>query len=103
MSFDIITTKEDAVIHLEVRGFLNAHNARLLYEELKALAADPTTAHVVLDLQHVPLLDSSGLSALISGLRIIRQHGGNLALRQVSPAVKRIFQLTMVEDAFTFV
>jgi anti-sigma B factor antagonist len=57
-------------------------------------------SRVIVDLAAVPFIDSSGLAALVSGLRLAREHGGRLVLSGVQPQAKTVFQLTMLDRVF---
>lgn len=50
--------------------------------------------HLVIDLEQVSFLDSSGIGVLISVLRCIREHGGSLRLTAPRPHVRRVLELT---------
>lgn len=56
--------------------------------------------HAVVNLEEVTFIDSSGLAALISGLKTFRAHGRDFVLAGVQPAVLQIFSLTMLDRAF---
>jgi anti-sigma B factor antagonist len=57
-----------------------------------APAAEPN-AKVVLDLERVQFIDSSGCGAILACLRQISQAGGDLKLCSVSRPVKSLFEL----------
>lgn len=52
---------------------------------------------IVLDLQHVSFLDSSGLGALVFALKHVVQRGGRLYLCGVRPAVMSVLRLTRMD------
>jgi anti-sigma B factor antagonist len=56
---------------------------------------------VIVDLAAVRFIDSSGLAALVSGLRLVREHGGHLVLSGVQPQAKTVFRLTMLDRVFS--
>jgi anti-sigma B factor antagonist len=49
----------------------------------------------------VPFIDSSGLSALVSGLKGARKEGGIVVLCNVQPQARTIFSLTMLDKVFS--
>ena len=55
---------------------------------------------VVVDLSGVDLIDSSGLSALISGLKAARQAGGSLRIARPSKQARSILKLTNLHRVF---
>ncbi len=102
MTIAIETTKQDGRIYVAVRGTLNARYAPELESHLRTLAPSASNTRIVLDLEHVPFLDSMGISALINGFKIVRQHGGELALTQVSPEIMDVFRKTLLTEFLVF-
>lgn len=56
--------------------------------------------HVVLDMTGVEFIDSTGLSVLLNGLRLVNQKRGRLALVCANPTVLRLFQITKLDGTF---
>jgi anti-sigma B factor antagonist len=52
------------------------------------------TARVVVDLSATDSMDSSGLGALVSGLKTTRQAGGDLRIAAAGPQVQAVLELT---------
>lgn len=68
---------------------------------VKWLEAHPQARYVVVNLQGVGFIDSSGLSTLVKGLKRCRQNDGELYLCELQQAVRIIFELTRLDKAFT--
>ena len=73
-------------------GRINFHNAAILRRQLHSLIEDGVV-RLVIDLSGVESLDSSGVGALVSGLKAARSSGGDLRLADPSPAVTGIIDL----------
>jgi anti-anti-sigma factor len=54
-------------------------------------------ARLVVDLGGVPFIDSSGLGALISGLKAARQAGGDLRIARPGDQPRTVLQLTTLD------
>jgi anti-sigma B factor antagonist len=52
------------------------------------------------DLEQVESLDSAGLMALVSGVKLAQRLGLSLSLSSVSPTLKIIFELTQLDKVF---
>lgn len=61
---------------------------------------DEASSAVIADLAQVGLIDSSGLSALVSGLRDARQSNKRLVLSGLNKHAQMIFSLTMMDRVF---
>lgn len=59
---------------------------------------DVGAAKVVLDLSQVSFIDSSGLGAIISGLKLARQAGGDLRIACANQQVKVVLELTSLNQ-----
>jgi anti-sigma B factor antagonist len=86
---------------LTLAGDMNAVTAPALKAQLKELAAQSRT-RVVVDMGAVGFIDSSGLAALVSGLKAVRSVGGSLKLAAVRDQPREAFKLTMLERVFEF-
>jgi anti-sigma B factor antagonist len=57
--------------------------------------------NVVLDLSEVKYIDSSGLSALLVGNRIIQEDGGTFALAALSDHVLKLVKISQLDNVLT--
>src|SRR5690242_10358695 len=89
---DIIGPAGDCAV-LQVSGEVDAYTAPMLREQIRELAAKDVV-HLVADLSAVDFLDSTGLGALVGGLKRLREAGGSLALVITAPRILRLFQIT---------
>ena len=55
---------------------------------------------IIVDLQEVPFIDSSGLVSLVSGLRLAREKNGTIALSGIQLQAQTVFRLTMLDRIF---
>jgi anti-sigma B factor antagonist len=78
-------------------GRLNMVAAPALREAVERLVTAEGRTHVVLDLTGTTFVDSSGLGALIGGLKAARAAGGDLRIAAVPPAVLTVLQLTNLD------
>jgi anti-sigma B factor antagonist len=59
-----------------------------------------TSGRVILDLQHVGFVDSSGLGAIVAAMKQL-DPGQMLELAALSPTVEKVFRLTRMDGVFT--
>ncbi len=103
MRLAVTITSHADQIQLELRGNLDASSAYVLRDVLRTQARKVAGKTMVIDLAQVPFVDSTGLAALVSGLRIIQLNKGRLLLANVQEEVKRIFEITCLDQTFEFV
>jgi anti-sigma B factor antagonist len=78
-------------------GRLNMVSGPDLREAVKRAVAGGRP-RVVVDLSRVPFMDSSGLGALIAGLKAAREAGGDLRIVQPSTQVTMVLKLSNVDS-----
>lgn len=80
-------------------GRLNAASAPALKARMHELVGHGHN-ELLCDLSAVSFLDSSGLAALVSGLKSTREAGGWIKLAGMNLQVRNIFTLTKLERVF---
>ncbi len=54
----------------------------------------------IIDLANVEFVDSSGLSALVVGLKTAQEHGYSLVFCNLKPTIKLAFEITQLDRVF---
>ncbi len=93
----IAVDRDRAVLRLA--GEFDVYTAPQLRERVVELV-DGGTRHVLADLRQVTFLDSTGLGALIGGLKRLRARDGSLTLVIGTDRIRRIFRVTGLDRAF---
>ncbi len=84
---------------VKLNGALNARSAEDTKQIFRDLA-DKGAKQVVVDLSGVPFIDSSGLAALVSGLKTYGGNAENLRLAAPQSQARLLFELTMFDRVF---
>jgi stage II sporulation protein AA (anti-sigma F factor antagonist) len=95
IALNIETEKVGRNLFVMIDGELDLETSptfRNLVEEY--LNQDQTIKHLILDMQKVPFIDSSGLGAILGRFKRLSQEGGRLSAINVSVQVKKIFELS---------
>lgn len=85
---------------IQLNGRLDAKSSERVKATLRELS-EQDQAKIIIDLQGVPFIDSSGLAALVSGLRLVRERGGVIVLSGAQSQAQIVFRLTMLDRVFT--
>jgi anti-anti-sigma factor len=87
-------------VHLPVRlSILEAVAFKTTCQQL--FSVDTLPSEIILDFSKTTFIDSSGIGALISNMKVARQKGSNLVLRSVNPQVMAVFALTSLDQVLT--
>jgi anti-sigma B factor antagonist len=84
---------------VSLTGALNARSAEEAKQTFRTLV-DQGVARVIVDLKEVPFIDSSGLAALVSGLKTLGGEASNLKLAAPQSQARLLFELTMFDRVF---
>lgn len=84
---------------VSLNGALNARSAEEAKQNFRNLVEEGIT-QVIVDLNEVPFIDSSGLAALVSGLKTLGGEASNLKLAAPQSQARLLFELTMFDRVF---
>jgi anti-sigma B factor antagonist len=99
MQFTIEPSSNGATI-VRPHGRLNMVTAASLKEVVTNAIAEGSS-QLVVDLTDVEFMDSSGLGALVSGLKSARHAGGDLRIASATDQVRMVLKLTNLDRVLT--
>jgi anti-sigma B factor antagonist len=85
---------------LTVEGEVDVYTAPLLRQKLVDLA-DSGTSRIIVNLEPVEFLDSTGLGVLVAALNRLRRQGGDVELICSQARILRVFEITGLTRVFT--
>jgi anti-sigma B factor antagonist len=92
-----ITAGDCAV--LQMAGEMDVYTSPKLRKQVADLA-DDGVIHVIADLRGIDFLDSTGLGALVGGLKRLRIREGSLMIVTSGGRILKLFQITGLTHAF---
>ena len=96
---DVKSFEKEGVTVFQVNGAINISTS----PDLKKQFEKQTSKKVVVDLEKVNYIDSSGLATLVEILKRTKSQGGSLGLSGLSDKVKSLFEITKLDKLFTIV
>ena len=84
---------------IDVAGEVDVYTAPKLRETLIELVAQGSY-HLVVNMEEVEFLDSTGLGVLVGGLKRVRAHDGSLRLVCTQERILKIFRVTGLSKVF---
>lgn len=86
--------QKDSVLLIRLEGELDHHTAELLRKQVEQQFAKKGLKHIVLNLEHLTFMDSSGLGVILGRYKQVKQLGGEMVVCAISPDVKRLFEMS---------
>jgi anti-sigma B factor antagonist len=97
LGIDVRTANSHAVV--DVKGEIDVYTAPKLREKLIELVSEGTY-DVVVNLEGVDFLDSTGLGVLVGALKRVKAHDGSLSLVCTQDKILKIFKITGLTKVF---
>ena len=76
-----------------IRGRLDSQTAPTLEDHLAPLLDSPAVTALLLDLAGLEYISSAGIRAFVKARRALERRGGGLAVANVQPAVRKVFEI----------
>jgi anti-sigma B factor antagonist len=99
VELDINTTRDRDACVISVDGEVDVYTSPALKQALVA-ASEDGCASIVVDMDRVAFIDSSGLGVLVGALRRSRESGGDLRLVCSRDNLVKIFRITGLDRVF---
>lgn len=100
MDLDVETTQQGTTTVLTLRGEIDVYTAPRLRQAIVD-AVDGGTQHLVVDMEGVDFLDSTGLGVMVEGLKRIKGREGTLSVVATQDKILKIFDITGLNKAFS--
>jgi anti-sigma B factor antagonist len=95
----LATNEVDGATIIAVGGEIDVYTAPKLRDKITELVADGVY-DIIVDMEAVEFLDSTGLGVLVGGLKKVRAHDGSLQLICTQDRLLKIFRITGLAKVF---
>lgn len=99
MDLSVTSREQGGRTVVVVGGEIDVYTAPVLRERLNELVSDGHH-QLVVDMEGVDFLDSTGLGVLVGGLKKVRQHEGSLHLVCTQEKILKVFRITGLTKVF---
>lgn len=99
MDLTLATRDVDGRVVIEVAGEIDVYSAPKLRDRLSDLVGEGAY-DLIIDMEGVEFIDSTGLGVLVGGLKKVRSHDGSLKLVCTQERLLKIFQITGLSKVF---
>jgi len=96
----VISVRRDAAVPIiDLAGEVDAYTSARFREAMIDLI-EAGAANLVVSMMKVEYIDSSGLGALVGGLKRSTEHGGKIVIVCDNPQIRKVFEITGLEKVF---
>jgi anti-sigma B factor antagonist len=92
--------KNDSIFIVKLSGEVDLYNANKIKDNIANHLKHSTARNIIINLDEVTYIDSTGIGTLISIRQMISGARGELRLIHVTNSVKKIFELTKLNMLF---
>lgn len=89
----VFKIKEDVLI-VRLEGELDHHEAEILRNQWKDMMYENNIKHVILNLESLSFMDSSGLGVILGRYKEVLQLGGEMVVCSVTASIERLFNMS---------
>jgi anti-sigma B factor antagonist len=100
--FEVTIEERGTAVHFTLTGELDISTAQRLEDDLRRIEAGGPEL-IVLDLQKLTFMDSTGLRLLITADARARENGRQVAIVQGNEMVQRVMRLTRLDERLNIV
>lgn len=94
MSLEVNFEVKEDVLVVRLNGELDHHEAEKLRNQWKDMMYQNAIKHVLLNLEAVSFMDSSGLGVVLGRYKEVLQLGGEMVVCSVTPPIQRLFEMS---------
>lgn len=99
MELDIKIECDGTACTISVKGEVDVYTSPMLKAHIVD-AIDDGCTDMIVDLEDVGFIDSSGLGVLVSGLRRVKERSGSMRLVCTRESILKIFRITGLDKVF---
>jgi anti-sigma B factor antagonist len=96
---EVSTREVNKAVVLSIVGDVDLYSSPEVRKELIALT-EKKVKHILVDLNKVSYMDSSGVATLVEGLQQVGKYKGKLLLYGLDSVVKEVFELSRLDKVF---
>lgn len=99
MELDVKMERDGDNCTISLKGEVDVYTSPSFKERL-VKTIDEGCSRIVVDLEGVDFIDSSGLGVLVSGLRRVKENGGSIRLICTREPILKVFRITGLDRVF---
>lgn len=94
MSLTINLEKKGSILCVRINGELDHHTSEILRKDVDEQIQTGKYKHLLLNLEHLTFMDSSGLGVILGRYKQITNIGGEMVVCSITPPIKRLLDMS---------
>jgi len=94
VSLQVEIEHDSKALIVRLKGELDHHTAETVRARMEEAIADSNCRNVILNMEHLSFMDSSGLGVILGRYKQITGKGGKMVVCGINPSVHRLFQMS---------
>ena len=94
MSLQVEIEHGGKALIVRLKGELDHHTAETVRARMEEAIADSNCHNVILSMEQLSFMDSSGLGVILGRYKQITTKGGKMVVCGLNPSVRRLFQMS---------
>lgn len=94
MALTLDVKRSRNVLVVRLNGELDHHTAAQVRQVIEDELNNELVSHLVLNLENLDFMDSSGLGVILGRYKRVTQMGGKMTLCSVQPSIQRIMEMS---------
>ncbi|EJY56397.1 anti-sigma-factor antagonist [Alicyclobacillus hesperidum URH17-3-68] len=94
MTVPVETRYEQGVLVIGLKGELDHHAVEQIRDRIEQQLEEHGYRGLVMSFRNIDFMDSSGLGLILGRYRTVMEHGGKMALCEVSAPLRRLFEMS---------
>jgi stage II sporulation protein AA (anti-sigma F factor antagonist) len=90
--------REKNAVTVYLEGELDHCNAQQIRRIMDQAIADRTVKWLILDMEQMGFMDSSGIGVILGRYKQLRQRGGKMTVKNMNRQVEKVFKLSGMEQ-----
>ena len=103
LNIELERREDSDTVILSPNGDIDLSRSPELRSQLASIQKDRPPSRLVVNLESVPYMDSSGVATLVEAMQVSRKRGGQIVLCNMQDRVRSIFEIARLDMVFRIV
>lgn len=93
---EISTIKKNKTLIVKIQGEIDHHTCEILKNKVDNTLHNMNGKNIIIDMNQVTFMDSSGIGVIIGRYKLVKGIGGNICIISNSPVVNKMLEFSAI-------